>query len=91
MKSADHHRHASRAERAGDVERARILIRLHTHQTDHPESVMAPDQVDDVLGLDAGVGLVDGGQIDVDVGAKHVAGGRFRCQRIDAGERVRRD
>ncbi len=91
MKAADHNRNARRPQRPRDIERARILVGLHADKPDHAEAVVAPDQVDDLFGLDAGVGLVDRGQINVDVGAEHTAGGRFRCQRIDAGERVRRD
>src|SRR5262249_17295204 len=40
--------------------------------------------------VDACVGLVDSGQIDVHVGAKHLPGGGILDETIDRGERVRR-
>jgi hypothetical protein len=73
MKSADHHRHASRAERAGDVERARILIRLHTDDREQAEAVVAPKQGEQLLDSDARVDLVDHRDVEAGVGPKHLA------------------
>jgi len=40
---------------------------------------------------DARVGLVDGHDIDVDVGAEHLSRRCVLRQRVEAGERIRRD
>ena len=41
MEAADHHRHAGGAQRPGDVERARKLVRLHADQADESEAAVA--------------------------------------------------
>ena len=88
METADHDRDACRPQRTRDIEGAWILIGLHAHQAHHAETVVAADEANDVLGLDAGVGLVDRGQLDVHIRAEHPAFGRVSRERIDAGERI---
>ena len=41
MKPAEHHRDSRRAQRARDVERARILVRLHADEADEAEIPVA--------------------------------------------------
>ena len=78
-----------RTELPAEIERARILIRLHADQPDHAAAGGA-----DALGhrrhIDDGVALVTGVDLDVDVGAEHAVVGAFPHQPIDAGQRVRR-
>ena len=78
-----------RAELPAEIERARILVRLHADQPDHAAAGGA-----DALGhrrhIDDGVALVAGVDLDVDVGAEHAVVGALPHQPVDAGERVRR-
>ena len=41
MEAADHHLDAGRAQRPGDVEGARKLVRLHADQADQAEAVVS--------------------------------------------------
>ena len=91
VEPADDHRDAGLAQRPRDVERARKLVRLHADQPHHAEAAMAAQQRDDVLDLHPRVGLVDGGDVDRDLGAEDLALRRIRRERVDAGERVRGD
>ena len=91
MKSADHHRHARRTERAGDIECARILIRLHTDDPHQAESVVTPKQGKQLVDFDPGMDLVDHGDVDGRVGPQHGAQPRIPPQAVEHGERVRRN
>src|SRR6478735_1934707 len=91
MKAADHHRHAIGTERAGDIERARVLIRLHPDDADQAESVVTPKQGAQLLDLDAGVDLVDDRDVDRGVGPEHGAEPRIPSEAVQHGERVRRN
>ncbi len=72
MEAADHHRHAGGAQRPGDVERARKLVRLHADQADQAEPAVAGKLANDLFRPDACVGLVDRRDVDRDVGPKHL-------------------
>ena len=48
VEAADDHRDAGRAQRPGDIERARKLVRLHADEPDQAEAVVAPEVRDDV-------------------------------------------
>ena len=79
-----------RPQRTGDVERARVLIRLHADEADQSQPAGVFDLTRDSVGPDAFVGFVDRENLDVDVVAER--GGLHRVLRdsIEAGERVRR-
>ena len=59
-----------RAELAAEIERARILVRLHADQSDHAAAGGA-DALGDGRHIDDGVALVAGVDLDIDVGAEH--------------------
>src|SRR5262245_32667290 len=91
MEAADHHRHASRPERAGDVERAGILVRLHAHDPDQAEPVVPTKLREQLLDFHARVDLVDHRDVDGGVGSEHLALPRIAAQAVKHGERVRRN
>ena len=90
MEPADDHRHVGRAELAREIERARILVRLHADQADEARAGGA-DLSDRALDVDDGVALVIGVDLDIDVGAEHLRLGALGQQAVDAREAVRRD
>src|SRR5258708_16864289 len=67
-----------------------MLVRLHADQADKAEIIIGAHLGDDALDAHAGVGLVDGDDVDVDVGPEHLALGAIVDQAVDGGERVRR-
>ena len=73
VEAADHHRHARGAERAGDIERTGILVRLHAGERDQAEPVVAPEQREKLLDLDARIDLVDHRDVDGGIGSEHAA------------------
>ncbi len=83
MKPADHHLHARSAKPLSDIEGARILIGLHADQRDQAEIAVAAQAADQRVEIDAGVGLVDRLDIDLDIRARAPAGPRSpaRCRR----------
>jgi hypothetical protein len=90
MEAADADLHAALAQPARDVHRARILVRLHADQPDHA-AVGARDEARDALGADAGVGLVEGRDDDINIVAKDAALGAIDGEAVKRGEGVRRD
>ena len=78
-----------RAELPAEIERARILVRLHADQAHHAAAGGA-DALRRGRHIDDGVALVAGIDLDIDVGAEHAVVGTLPHQPIDAGERVRR-
>ena len=91
MEAADHHWNAGGAQRPRDVERARKLVRLHADQPDHAEAAMARELRDNVFGADARVGLVNRGNVDLDISTEHLPRHRVLRERVEAGERIGRD
>ena len=91
VESAERHRNARRAERTRDIERARILVRLHADQRQQPEIVVAAEAADQLRDVDAGIGLVDQVDVDLDIGAEHLPLGAVEREAIDRGERIGRD
>ena len=89
MKAAHDHGQAQCAEFSAEIERARILVRLHADQPDHAAAGSA-DALRYGRHIDDGVALVAGLDLDIDVGAEHAVVGAFSHQPVDAGERVRR-
>ena len=91
VEAAEHYRDARLPERPRDVERARILVGLHAHQSQHPElaaALEAPDQLRDVH---AGIGLVDHLDVELDVRSEHLPLRAIDREPVDRGERIGRD
>ena len=91
VEAAHRDRDAGIAERAGDVERARILVRLDADQRDQAEIAVAPEPREQRRDVDPGVGLVDDRDVDVDVRSEHLAFGAIGRNAIDGRERIGRD
>jgi hypothetical protein len=91
VEAADHNLNAGFAERAGDVEGAWELVRLHAHQTDHAEAAVAPQQCRDLSDLHACVGFVECGNVDRLIWTKHVAFRRIGGKGVQDRKRIRRD
>ena len=90
MEAADPDGHAELAEDAGQVERAGELVRLHADQHHHSGAGFA-DIARDLLRPHPAIGLVDGVDVDGDVGAKHALFRAFDGESVEAGERIRRN
>ena len=90
METADDDRDAGGAQRLGDMQRARILIGLHADQADETEIIVGPHLRDDAVDAHARIGLVDGDDVDIDIGTENSALRAVVDQAIDAGERIRR-
>src|ERR1700733_4565352 len=88
METADHDGQPTLAEFAAEIERARILIRLHADQPDHAAAGRA-DAFHHAFDIDDGVALVAGLDLDIDVGTEHALVRALLDQPIDAGEAVR--
>ena len=83
---------AGRTERPRNIERARILVRLHADQRHQAEIAVARGSARSSAGMfDAGVGLVDDVDLDLDVGTEHAPLRAIRGNAVDRGERIRRD
>ncbi len=90
VEPADRHRDAALAQRAGDIERARELVRLHADQDDHA-AVALRDQLGQTPGTDARIGLVEGVDDDLDVLAEDAALGAIAREPRQRRQRVRRN
>ncbi len=75
VKAADADRNALGAELAGDVERARILVRLYADDADQRPAAALGEVADDPGGKDAAVRLVVGLDREVDVRARGLRDG----------------
>ena len=89
MEAADRDLHAELAKRPRDVHRARILVRLHADDAD--QAAIAADDARDAFGPDAGVGLVEGGDVDLDIVAEHAALAAIQRQPVQNRQRVGRN
>ena len=76
MEAADRDLHVLLAEDAGEVERARILVGLHADQR-HEAAARIANVARDALGVDDGVALVIGFDVDLDIGPERVVLGAF--------------
>ena len=90
VEAADHHLDARRAQRPGDIDRAGEFVGLHADDADQPEPAMRGDAAHQLLRHDAGVGLVDGNDVDRQIGAEHAALGGAVGQAEHRGKRIRR-
>ena len=91
MKAANDDGDAGLAERPRDIERARILVGLHADQPDHAEAIGLAEPAQELWDVDAGVGLVDDIDLDVDIRPEHLALGAIERHAVQRGERVGRD
>src|SRR5580700_740915 len=69
---------------------ARILVRLHADQADETEIIVGAHLGDDALDAYAGVGFVDGDDVDIDIGPEHFALRAIADQAINRRQRIRR-
>ena len=90
VEAADRDRDAALAQRPGEIERARELVRLHADQHHHAGAGRL-DQRRETARVDARVGLVEGMDVDLDVGAEHAPLGAVLGEPVERGERVRRN
>jgi hypothetical protein len=90
VEPADNDGNAGSPQRPGDMQRARILIGLHADQADKTEIAIGAHGGDDAIDAHPRIGLVDGGDFDLDIGAEYLALGAIVDEAIDAGERIRR-
>ena len=90
MEPADNHRYPDGPQGAGAVHHARELVRLYADEADHAKAAIVLDLTDDVVRPDAGVGLVDGKDLDRDVLAKDLIFHAFLRDAEQAGERIGR-
>jgi hypothetical protein len=90
VKAADDDGNAGGAERPRDVERARILVGLHTDQPDHAESTSFAETAQQFRDIHAGIGFVDNVDVDIDVVAEHAALRAIERHAVERGQRIRR-
>ena len=91
MEAAHDDRDAGGAERPRDIERAGILVRLHADQPDQAEAAVALEAREQRRHVDAGVGLVDRLDLDLDVRAEHLPLGAIAGDAVNRGQRIRRN
>src|SRR5580704_9049042 len=72
------------------MQRARILVRLHADQADKTEITVGAHLGDDALDAHPGIGLVDGDDVDIDIGAEHLALRAIVDQAVHRRQRIRR-
>ena len=79
------------AERSGDVEGARVLVRLDADESDQSEIAVAPKTGEKRGYVDVGVRLVDHRDVDGDVRPKNLPLSAIRGNAVNGGERIRRN
>ena len=89
MEAAHHHGEAFGAEPAGEIERARKLVRLHADKPDHA-ATGGVDALRHRLDIDDGIALVAGLDLDRDIGAERVLARALLDQAMNAGEAIGR-
>src|ERR1700726_3795772 len=72
------------------MQRARILVRLHADQADKTEIAVGAHLGNDALDAYARIGLVDGDDVDIDIGPEHVALRAIVDQAVHRRQRIRR-
>ena len=92
VEAADRHRQATQLqELAGEVDRVRELVGLDADQADESLAAAAFDLGQKPVGTDAGIGLVDRVDDDVDVGAQNFARAAILAQPVERGEGIGRN
>jgi hypothetical protein len=87
MEPAHHNCKVLRAELACEVECARKLVRLHADQHDH-SAAGGLDHAGDAGGANAGIGLVESLNLDVDVRPERFAFGAILGEAIKRGKGI---
>ncbi len=90
VEAANDDRNAGCAQRFGDVKRAGILVGLHANKADETEIAVRSHLGDDAIDPHARVGLIDGDDVDIDIGPENLAQRAVVDEAIDARERIRR-
>jgi hypothetical protein len=88
MEPADHNRDPRLAELAGQVKRARVLVRLDTDQTNHAETIMASNQRVQLVRPNPRVRFINRFDIDCHVGSENAPGLGLLRQPIQSCQRV---
>jgi hypothetical protein len=91
MEPADSNRDSRFPKRSRDVKRARVLVRLNADQRDQAEARMTLEAGKERGQVDAGIGLIDSHDLDVDIGPKHLPFSAIGGYAINGGERVGRN
>ena len=91
MKSAYHNRYAGGTERAGNVEGARILVRLYTNQRNQPEVAVATKPLEQFRHIDARVRLINCLDGDRNIRSENLALCAIRRNAVHGGQRIRRN
>ena len=89
MEAANGHRNTSVAERACEIERARILISLHSGEYDKPEIAVPAESLYDLVRSYARSDFIDNGNVYRNIGPECLACGGILEQAVENGERVR--
>src|SRR5208283_1176982 len=88
MKASDADRDPLGAKPPGDVERTRILVRLHADDADQRPTAALLQVADDGGRKDAPVGLVVGFDREIDAGSEHFAVARVLGEAVHASKSV---
>src|SRR6185312_4622724 len=88
MEAAHHDLDAGIAKRLRDIERAGILVGLHTDQPDQPEPAVALEALDHARNIDPRVGLIDDFDFDLDALSKHLAFGAIAGDAVHRRHRI---
>src|SRR6516165_7666571 len=89
MEATNGHRNTSVAERAREIQRARILVSLHSGEYDKPESAMPAESLYDLVRPYARSDFIDNRNVDRNIGPECLARGGILEQTVENGERVR--
>ena len=89
VEAADHDRNPRGQERAGEIDGAEELVRLHADEADERAAAGAADHRNDFVRAHAAVGFVVGVQMNIHVRAEDAALLRVLRQPVHAGQRVR--
>ena len=90
VEAAHDDRHAERAKFPAEIKRSWKLIGLHPNQADHARAGFA-NALGDGAHIHEVVALIEGFDLDLDIGTEHALLRAVLYQRIDAGETIGRD
>ena len=88
MKAAHGDLNAGIAERARNIERARILVRLHADQSEQAKIAVLAETAEQLRDIHPRMGLVDDVDVDGDVRPEHLALRGIARQPVDRGEGI---
>jgi hypothetical protein len=90
VESSDYNRDASGAERAGDIEGARILVRLDADERKQPKTAVTAKMLEQFGDVNARMGLVNCLDVDYDVRPENSALCAIGFDAVDGGQGIRR-